>query len=111
MTTHHPKDAMPVFPHQLLDQLVQETPTLAPFLLSADAQQQTHGAEQSCRRVARFAWFKQMLLLLTCPASHFCPEHHSTRYDGEVREPLVGRQGSRVSMRVAQERVIAPEPW
>src|SRR5574341_1389212 len=25
-----------------------------------------------------------------------------TRYDGEVREPLVGRQGSRVSMRVAR---------
>ena len=24
-----------------------------------------------------------------------------TRYDGEVSEPLVGRQGSRVSMRVA----------
>ena len=42
-----------------------------------------------------------------------------TRYDGEVSEPLVGRQGSRVSMRVASglhasgegERVIAPEPW
>ena len=26
-----------------------------------------------------------------------------TRYDGEVSEPLVGRQGSRVSMRVARE--------
>ena len=25
-----------------------------------------------------------------------------TRYDGEVSEPLVGRQGSRVSMRVAR---------
>lgn len=84
MTSHHPKDAMPVFPHQLLDQLVQETPTLAPFLLSTDAQQQTHGTEQSCRRVARFAWFKQMLLLLTCPASHFFPQHHSIQ-----RGPLI----------------------
>jgi len=27
-----------------------------------------------------------------------------TRYDGEVSEPLVGRQGSRVSMRVARAR-------
>ena len=35
-----------------------------------------------------------------------------TRYDGEVSEPLVGRQGSRVSMRVARvERVIARESW
>ena len=25
-----------------------------------------------------------------------------TRYDGEVSEPLVGRQGSRISMRVAR---------
>ena len=35
------------------------------------------------------------------------PDIHSsrvplTRYDGEVSEPLVGRQGSRVSMRVAR---------
>ena len=35
-----------------------------------------------------------------------------TRYDGEVSEPLVGRQGSRVSMRVARvERVISLESW
>src|SRR5574341_492883 len=27
-----------------------------------------------------------------------------TRYDGEVSEPLVGRQGSRVSMRVAIDK-------
>ena len=30
------------------------------------------------------------------------PRSILTRYDGEVSEPLVGRQGSRVSMRVAR---------
>ena len=37
--------------------------------------------------------------------------HLTPPYDGEVSEPLVGRQGSRVSMRGEGERVIAPEPW
>ena len=31
-----------------------------------------------------------------------CGGRFLTRYDGEVSEPLVGRQGSRVSMRVAR---------
>src|SRR5699024_12110704 len=31
-----------------------------------------------------------------------------TRYDGEVSEPLVGRQGSRVSMRVARGSASLP---
>ena len=30
---------------------------------------------------------------------------------GEVSEPLVGRQGSRVSMRVARGSASLPEPW
>ena len=35
-----------------------------------------------------------------------------TRYDGELREPLVWRQGSHVSHASGEgERVIAPEPW
>ena len=35
-----------------------------------------------------------------------------TRYDGELREPLMWRQGSQVSMRMAEgERVIALESW
>ena len=34
-----------------------------------------------------------------------------TRYDGEVSEPLVGRQGSRVSMRVARGHVWSMNLW
>ena len=34
-----------------------------------------------------------------------------TRYDGEVSEPLVGRQGSRLHASGEGERVIALEPW